>query len=796
MASTQVAFDIVARNKASREFQQLAGDMEKAAKRGTLFGSAVGSALGGVAKDGVYALGGALRGMIADARESEKIGRLTASTIKATGGAANLTAKQVGDLATRISNKTGADDEAVQSASNLLLTFTKVRDEVGKGNDVFSQATQSATDMAAALGTEPSKAALQLGKALNDPIKGISTLTRSGVSFTAQQKEQVKAMVAAGDTLGAQKVILREVNTEFGGAAKAASDPLDRLKVTVGNLGEQIGSALLPYIDAGATKLGEFVGGLTGEGGLNSRAEQAGEAVRGLGDKLKAGVGFLDQHSTAVKVGATVLGALFAITKIHTAFLAVQAAGGLLKYAASTRIVTALTKTWTAVTWLLTAAQTALTGPIGLTILAVGLLTAGFVIAYKKSETFRDVVNGAWNVVKSGGGKMWGALKPVFVFLLRAWLVTAGGIVDGAAAAFGWVPGIGPKLKEAARKFGTFKAEVNAQLAGLNDKNINVTATARVIQATQRAGREATGRGFTAANGGPIRGPGTGTSDSIPGWLSNGEHVWTAKEVRNAGGHAAVEGMRRQYRFAEGGGVRVNATTPAVGRIIDPLERLVDRVGAQMAARARKLANDTARRMEQESAAPAVSGGGIGWARQMAILHSRFPGLQLISGFRPGARTAGSGAVSYHASGRAVDVPPRWDVFEWLRANYKAQSKEIIFSPANNRQVWNGRDHFFANPRTRADHFNHVHWAMANGGVIREPVAGIGLRTGASYSLGERGPETVVPGVAQRGRGGDTIVHVHVHGSVKTERDLLLGISEGLARMSRQGYSMPLAAVR
>lgn len=59
--------------------------------------------------------------------------------------------------------------------------------------------------------------------------------------------------------------------------------------------------------------------------------------------------------------------------------------------------------------------------------------------------------------------------------------------------------------------------------------------------------------GLQMADGGPVRGPGTGTSDDVPIWGSNGEHMWTAKEVANAGGHAAVEAIRAQYRYATGG---------------------------------------------------------------------------------------------------------------------------------------------------------------------------------------------------------------------------------------------------
>lgn len=196
-----------------------------------------------------------VRSTLGEAAESNKVGRLTAQVIKSTGGAARVTAVQVNALATAISNKTGIDDEAIQSASNLLLTFTKVRNQVGRGNDVFNQATLAATNMAVALGEPPKNAALQLGKALNDPVKGITALSRAGVSFTAQQKAQIAALVASGHSLQAQKIILRELNTEFGGAAAATSTPLQKLRVNVDNLKEQIGNALLPAFNLAATFL-------------------------------------------------------------------------------------------------------------------------------------------------------------------------------------------------------------------------------------------------------------------------------------------------------------------------------------------------------------------------------------------------------------------------------------------------------------------------------------------------------------------------------------------------------------
>jgi hypothetical protein len=219
-----------------------------------------GSAIGSFAKTAALGFGAAAvglgvfaKGAFDAAMESQKIGKQTEAVIKSTGAAAGVTAKQVSDLAEAISRKTGVDDEAIQSGSNLLLTFTNLQNRVGDGNDIFNQATTLMVDMAAALGTDASGSAIQLGKALNDPIKGITALTRVGVSFTDEQKKQIKAMQEAGDITGAQKIILAELTKEFGGSAAAQATATDRMKVAFGNLQEEIGARLIPAVEAVST---------------------------------------------------------------------------------------------------------------------------------------------------------------------------------------------------------------------------------------------------------------------------------------------------------------------------------------------------------------------------------------------------------------------------------------------------------------------------------------------------------------------------------------------------------------
>ena len=185
----------------------------------------------------------------AEARESQKVGAITANAIKVTGGAAKVTSAQVDALAASISNKTAVDDEAVQAGSNLLLTFKNIKNEGTGLNAVFDRSTAAAVDLSAAGFGSIEGASKMLGKALNDPLNGMTALGRAGVTFTDAQKKQVKGMVEAGNVLGAQKLILAEVESQVGGAAAASATAGERLTTIWNNTKEAIGTRLLPILD-------------------------------------------------------------------------------------------------------------------------------------------------------------------------------------------------------------------------------------------------------------------------------------------------------------------------------------------------------------------------------------------------------------------------------------------------------------------------------------------------------------------------------------------------------------------
>lgn len=199
------------------------------------------------------AVGAFLKDSVSEAGEAEQADKNLEQTLISTKDASGMTAKSLDDLASSLQKSSTFSDDQIKSGEGMLLTFTNI------GKNVFPQATQALLDMSQKMGTDTSTQAVQLGKALNDPINGISALSRVGVTFTDKQKDMIKQMVNTGDTAGAQKVILDELNKEFGGQAATAADTYAGKQKQLGNqikeIEEKIGEALLPILQ----KVAEFI---------------------------------------------------------------------------------------------------------------------------------------------------------------------------------------------------------------------------------------------------------------------------------------------------------------------------------------------------------------------------------------------------------------------------------------------------------------------------------------------------------------------------------------------------------
>ena len=234
---------------------------------------AAGAATAGLAlaAGAAVGLGAALVSSIGAAMEAQEGQAQLAAVLESTGGVAGVTAEMANALASEYQSLTRFEDDVVLSGENMLLTFTNI------GKDVFPLATQTMLDMSQALGQDVTQSAMQLGKALNDPVQGVTALKRVGVEFTDAQTAMIAKMVETGDVAGAQGIILQELQREFGGSAVAAGQTfagqLDRLKNTFGDVKETIGAAFLPILSELAEAL---------LSGLNSPEFQA--ILQGLSD--------------------------------------------------------------------------------------------------------------------------------------------------------------------------------------------------------------------------------------------------------------------------------------------------------------------------------------------------------------------------------------------------------------------------------------------------------------------------------------------------------------------------------
>ena len=177
--------------------------------------------LGAVALVGGFTLAAVALGKFARAgADAERVSLRLQAIIKATGGAAQLSSRDIELLAESVAKNTLASVQGARQAAGVLLTFKSI------SGDVFEDALRLSQDLAEVGFGSINTAALQLGKALEEPEIGLSALRRVGVSFTKDQKELIKVLSLTGRKLEAQKIITKALDEQVGGAGVGAGGGL------------------------------------------------------------------------------------------------------------------------------------------------------------------------------------------------------------------------------------------------------------------------------------------------------------------------------------------------------------------------------------------------------------------------------------------------------------------------------------------------------------------------------------------------------------------------------------------
>ena len=257
MGAAELSFVVKAIAQASRTLNSVNNEIDGMHTKSSKLGGMLkgGLALGATAAvAGIAALGTVLVQSVKEAQAAQEVAAQLDAVLKSTGGAAGMTRDALEEQALALSKVTRFEDDAILAGNAIMLTFTNI------GKDIFPRATQATLDLSTAFGMDLQSATMMVGKALNDPIKGLTALGKAGVQFTEDQKEMISAMVEAGDVAGAQTLILAELEKQIGGSAVAAGSTMtgqmEIMKNALGNVKEQIGGALLPVLTEMLNKFG------------------------------------------------------------------------------------------------------------------------------------------------------------------------------------------------------------------------------------------------------------------------------------------------------------------------------------------------------------------------------------------------------------------------------------------------------------------------------------------------------------------------------------------------------------
>lgn len=283
------------------------------------FGNKAGASMKklGIAMLATGTAAGAMAVKFAHAAESEQVANARLEQVAISMGLFGIetskTTKRLETLAQKTALQTGLDEDQIKTTMAKLLTFRQLAKTADVVGGAFDRATQAAIDMAAAGFGEATTNAVQLGKALEDPIKGINSLRRSGITFTQAEKDKIKVLVESNRISEAQRMILKAVETQVGGVALATATASGKIKASYQVISEELGKQLLPFLDKAAKALTAFAAAAADKG-TAAGVSALGKSLADTGHHLDGSVnGFGRLTNAFIRAGDVSIGAANAV---------------------------------------------------------------------------------------------------------------------------------------------------------------------------------------------------------------------------------------------------------------------------------------------------------------------------------------------------------------------------------------------------------------------------------------------------------------------------------------------------
>lgn len=232
-------------NEAQKSTKNFSGNFSKLTKGlggALLKGGAIGLGITAVTK-GLQTLSNTVKQSVQIWEQANSEQKKLAQTLKVTGAEAWTTTEDLNAMADAYQRATNYSSNDITKMQTVLLGFKNISE------DTFKSASDAILDMAEVMGMDLVSATQTVGKALDDPINGMGSLSRQGFKFSESQKELIKNLVEAGDAAKAQKIILDELNTTYGGAAKEGAKASTQLKNNWKSLLQEMGRNITLSVD-------------------------------------------------------------------------------------------------------------------------------------------------------------------------------------------------------------------------------------------------------------------------------------------------------------------------------------------------------------------------------------------------------------------------------------------------------------------------------------------------------------------------------------------------------------------